>query len=95
MTMVIGVTVGSGVVESCSGAGLANVNGVAVSITGIGVFVFTSILGISVGVASGSCGGAVRALLNAKVNATPEATRLNTLTKNDVSDFVRYPLRIW
>ncbi|MBX3035634.1 MAG: hypothetical protein KF758_01865 [Anaerolineales bacterium] len=95
MTMVIGVTVGSGVVESCSGAGLANVNGVAVSIIGIGVFVFISMLGIIVGVASGVCGAEVRTLLNAKVNATPDANRLNTLTKNDVSDLVRYPLRIW
>jgi hypothetical protein len=93
MTIVMGVAVGSGVeVEICSRVGLAK--GVAVSNIVIGVFVFTSLLGISVGVASGVCGVEVGTLFNAKVNATPEARRLNTLTKNDVSDFVRYPLRI-
>lgn len=91
MLTVTGVDVGAGVgVESDSEVGL--VNGVCVGITFVGVFVFASMVGATVGEASGVGAGAGK-LLYANVNATPEATKLTTLKRNEVSDLVLYPLR--
>jgi hypothetical protein len=89
--IVTGVDVNAGVgVDSDSTVGL--VNGVWVGIIFVGVFVFTSMVGANVGEANGVGAGAGK-LLYANVNTTPEATKLITLNKNEVSDFVRYPLR--